>query len=36
MKEQLPNLFFHHWICRDMLAYLHMAAGAEADRPFFQ
>ena len=26
MKEQLPNLF-HHWICRDMLAYLHMAAG---------
>lgn len=26
MKDTLPNLF-HHWICRNMLAYMHMAAG---------
>lgn len=26
MKDTLPNVF-HHWICRNMLAYLHMAAG---------
>ncbi len=26
MKDTLPNLF-HHWICRNMLAYLHLAAG---------
>ena len=33
MKEQLPNLF-QHWICRDMLAYLHMAAGARSRQTF--
>ncbi len=26
MREQLPNLF-HHWICRDLLAYMRLAAG---------
>ena len=26
MKEQLPNLF-SHWICRNLLAYLHLAEG---------
>ena len=32
MKEQLPNLF-SHWICKDMLSYLHLAAG-EQDRKY--
>ncbi len=26
MKEKLPNIF-HHWICRNMLAYMRFAAG---------
>ncbi len=26
MREQMPNLF-DHFICRDMLAYMHLAAG---------
>ena len=26
MKEKLPNLF-QHWICRNLLAYMHFAAG---------
>ena len=26
MREQLPNLF-DHWICHDLLSYMHMAAG---------
>ena len=26
MKEKLPNLF-HHWICKNMLAYMRFAAG---------
>ena len=33
MKEQLPNLF-HHWICRDMMAYLHLAAGDRSRQTF--
>ena len=33
MKEQLPNIF-DHWICRDMLAYMHLAAG-DNDRKYF-
>jgi len=32
MREQLPSLF-RHWICRDLLAYLHLAAG-EKDRKY--
>ena len=35
MKEQLPNLF-HHWICRNMLAYLHMAAGDRQRKTFLE
>ena len=26
MQEKLPNLF-DHWICRDILAYMHLASG---------
>ncbi len=26
MKEKLPNLF-DHWICRDLMAYLHLSQG---------
>ena len=33
MKEKLPNLF-HHWICRNLLAYMHFAAG-EKKRKYF-
>ena len=33
MKEQLPNIF-NHFICKDMLAYMHLAAG-EKDRKYF-
>ena len=33
MKEKLPNLF-HHWICRNLLAYMHFAAG-EKNRKYF-
>jgi DNA helicase-2/ATP-dependent DNA helicase PcrA len=35
MKEQLPNLF-GHWICRNMLAYLRMAAGDRARKTFLE
>ena len=33
MKEKLPNLFLH-WICRNLLAYMHFAAG-EKNRKYF-
>ena len=33
MKEQLPNLF-RHWICRNLRAYLHMAAGDRSRKTF--
>ena len=35
MKEQLPNLF-RHWICRNLLAYLHMAAGDRSRKTFLE
>ena len=35
LKEQLPNLF-HHWICRNILAYLHMAAGDRSRKTFLE
>ena len=35
MKEQLPNLF-RHWICRNMLAYLHMAHGDRTRKTFLE
>jgi DNA helicase-2/ATP-dependent DNA helicase PcrA len=35
MKEQLPNLF-RHWICRNLLAYLHLAAGDRSRRTFLE
>ena len=35
MKEQLPNLF-RHWICRNLLAYLHMAAGDRSRKNFLE
>ncbi|MED9968344.1 MAG: ATP-dependent helicase [Blautia sp.] len=35
MKEQLPNLF-QHWICRNLLAYLHMAAGDRSRKTFLE
>ena len=35
MKEQLPNLF-HHWICRNLLAYMHMAKGDRSRRNFLE
>lgn len=33
MKEQLPNLF-QHWICKNMLAYMRMAAGERSRKTF--
>lgn len=35
MKEQLPNLF-RHWICRNLRAYLHMAAGDRSRKTFLE
>ena len=35
MKEKLPNLF-HHWICRNLLAYMHMAKGDRSRRNFLE
>ena len=35
MKEKLPNLF-HHWICRNILAYLRFAAGDESRKNFVE
>ncbi len=35
MKEQLPNLF-RHWITRNLLAYLHMAAGDRSRKAFLE
>lgn len=35
MKEQLPNLF-RHWICKNMLAYLDMAAGDRSRKTFLE
>lgn len=35
MKEQLPNLF-RHWICRNLLAYLRMAAGDRTRKTFLE
>lgn len=35
MKEQLPNLF-RHWICRNLLAYMHLAAGDRRRRTFLE
>lgn len=35
MKEQVSNIF-RHWLCRDMLAYLHMAAGDRSRKTFLQ
>lgn len=35
MKEKLPNLF-SHWICRDLLAYMHLANGDTERRYFVQ
>ena len=35
MKEKLPNLF-HHWICRNILAYLRFASGDESRKNFIE
>lgn len=35
MKEQLPNLFCH-WICQNILAYLHLAEGDFSRKNFLQ
>ncbi|MDC7286538.1 ATP-dependent helicase [Blautia schinkii] len=35
MKEQLPNLF-RHWLCRNMLAYMHLAAGDRSRKTFLE
>ena len=35
MKEKLPNLI-HHWICRNLLAYMHMAKGDRSRRNFLE
>lgn len=35
MKEQLPNLY-RHWICRNLLAYLHMATGDRSRKNFLE
>ena len=35
MKEKLPNLF-HHWICRNLLAYMYMAKGDRSRRNFLE
>lgn len=35
MKEKLPNLF-QHWICRNLLAYMHFAQGARSRKLFLE
>lgn len=35
MKEILPNLF-HHWICKNMMAYMHLAAGEHCRKNFLE
>nr|WP_177296496.1 ATP-dependent helicase [uncultured Blautia sp.] len=35
MKETLPNLF-HHWICRNLLAYMRLAGGQNRRRNFLE
>ena len=35
MKEKLPNLF-HHWICRNMLAYMRFAKGDRSRKNFLE
>ena len=35
MRDKLPNLF-DHWICRDLLSYMHMAAGSVLRADFIQ
>lgn len=35
MKEKLPNLF-HHWICRNLIAYMRFAAGERSRKNFFE
>ncbi len=35
MKEQLPNLF-RHWICRNLIAYMKMAAGDRTRKTFLE
>ena len=35
MKEKLPNLF-HHWICRNMLAYIRFAKGDTSRKNFLE
>ncbi len=35
MKEKLPNLF-QHWICRNLLAYMHFAAGEKSRKYFLE
>ena len=35
MKEKLPNLF-HHWICRNMLAYMRFAKGDTSRKNFLE
>ena len=35
MKEKLPNLF-QHWICRNMLAYLHLSRGDCSRKTFLE
>lgn len=35
MRDKLPNLF-DHWICRDLRAYMHMAAGPVSRADFIQ
>ena len=35
MKEKLPNLF-QHWICRNLLAYMHFAQGERSRKLFLE
>ena len=35
MKEQLPNLF-RHWICKNLMAYMKMAAGDRTRKTFLE
>ena len=35
MKEKLPNLF-HHWICRNLLAYMRFANGDRSRKNFLE
>ena len=35
MKETLPNLF-RHWICRNMIAYMKLAAGENSRKNFLE